>query len=596
MSGFFLAYPGGLWASGAAAAVVVFYLFYRRFRPQPVTGLFLWGIPRREGVGGRQIEKPLFGRSILLDLLAAALFAVSLSGPAYRGDSGLPVVIILDDSFGMRARNAYLAARETGAAIWNAASDNGVEAAVVLAGDQPRVWRGMGLAVRGEAARLLADYAPNREAGDIQAAVALAQDLYGSALDIHIISNREDAVVAASGGRVITHVYPGRGGNLAIVGVWREPDGPSHRERLIFSLRNFGDQAVSTSLNIAGVNSSDPLSSVTVALAAGEILMPEVVMSLVGDQTLVATLTAESGEDVIVDDSRAYIPPILKRTANYSVEGLNAEAERYFTMALNASGCVPAPWDTEGGPPSDILITSDPEKPGGVVTLEVPPPADPGVYAPPYVIDMGHPLCRDLDLSAVPWVIANREIPDDVSAAFIMAGDMPLYWRSASGRLHLNLVPERCLIVNDPAWPVLMANLAAMAVEELPGLGRTLYRPGEAIRYNPGGESASILAAAGREALSIRGRDTPAPREPGLYPLRGRSGEFGEIAVIPDFGDASDASGLASSQKIMQSGAEEGGGGGVTDLTWAALSAGLLLLGWNLRSAAVAKRDRGGQE
>ena len=54
MSVFLWAYPQGLWALAALAAVALLYIFYRRYRPLPVTGLFLWGAPPRDAAGGRK--------------------------------------------------------------------------------------------------------------------------------------------------------------------------------------------------------------------------------------------------------------------------------------------------------------------------------------------------------------------------------------------------------------------------------------------------------------------------------------------------------------------------------------------------------------
>lgn len=583
MNGIFLANPLGLWALGAVAAVAVLYLFYRRFRPLPVTGLFLWGVPRREGAGGRSLEKPLTGRSFILDVLAAALFALALSGPAYRTDSGLPVVVILDDCFAMRARDAHVEAGRLAGGILRASPGDGVPTAIMLAGDQPRVWRGLGARTRSETADALADYLPDREAGDIQAAVAMAQNLYGSQLAIQVITNQDIAPTAAPGGILTTHILPGKGGNLALSGSWREVAGAAHRERLVLAVRNFSDDAVSARLTVRADGSETVLHTETLELAAGETRMPEVVMAFSNDQTLVATVTAEMDADVIADDSRAFLPPVSRRAANYLVEGQTPAVERYFSMALEAAGCRPAPWESEGLPPPDILVTGDKERRGGVVTLEVPPVTDPGVFSPPYVVDTTKALCRDLDLSAVPWVVANRETPEDVREVFVAAGGMPLYWRGASGRLHLNLVPDRSGMVNDPAWPVLVANLAEAAVAGLPGLGKTAYAPGAPICYVRGADAPAgppTLFAGDKQVGVLRSADTLAPRNPGRYRIRAGATDIGEIAVIPAFGDGSDTTGLAAVQRTLVSGGADDGGGAL-DLTWAALLAGLALLGMN---------------
>lgn len=585
MNSFTLTNPSGLWWLAAVAAVALLYLFYRRHRPQQVTGLFLWGVPNRESAGGRKVENPLLGRRFLFDMLAAVLLGLTLAGPAWRTGRDLPLVLVMDNSFSMRARGSDGEARTLGEELIAAASRKGVESAVVLAGDTPRVLRAPGVATRGETVELLRSYRPAAESADIVAAVLLARKLYGEPLDIHVVTNREDGAVPQASS---THILAGRGGNLSLERAWREAAAPT-RDRLTASVFNHGDQAVLADfvVEVGAGASTEGAYRESLRLEPRSRRLVEVSLSLVRDEILAIRLLADPAHDVIGDDSTAFLPPLLERRANYLVEGLNPQATRYFELALKAAGCLPAPWNVENAPPPDILISGNAGARGRAVTLEIPPATEPGVYVPPFVVDTANPLCRDLSLSTVPWVAANANVPDDGVQSLVLAGDMPLYWRSGDGVLHLNLIVERCPIVNDAAWPVMMANLASSALDMLPGLNVNTYRPGDVLRYRPEpgrGRSGLSFTRDGTVVLAFSRREAALPREPGLYLLKDDAGDLGPVSVLPQFGAASDASALSDRRETVVHRGTAGEGEGNVDLTWLALAAGLLFLGLNWRS------------
>lgn len=457
MSGFFWTHPQGLWALATLAAVALLYIFYRRYRPLPVTGLFLWGAPPRDASGGRKARAPILGRAFLFDMLAAACFALALAGPSYRADSGLPMALILDDSFAMRSRGCLPEARLRAERFLRDTAP-GRLAAVILAGDRPRVLAGAGTPPA-EAAKLLANYRPSSRSGDLQAAAALARDLAGPALDLRIVTN-QDALPAAAPDDVLTaDVLAGRGDNLAFGHVWRtkaDDNGDSGKERVILSLVAHAAQPVEATLAVALIGADKPFFETRAALTPGvEHFVSANVAGATGE-TLVATIAAAKGEDAIPEDSRAFLPPRPDRLVAYGLDGIAPEAARYFRLGLEAAGCRPLAGGTETAA-ADLLITNKPAAKGRVLTLEVPDAAEPGVYGPPFVVDYQSELCRDLDLSATRWTVARRDRPDKLERAFVLAGDTPLYWRSAADRLHLNLLAGNAELTRTAAWPVLLA-------------------------------------------------------------------------------------------------------------------------------------------
>ncbi|MDR2391882.1 MAG: BatA domain-containing protein, partial [Planctomycetota bacterium] len=220
MNGFFFANPAGLWGLAAVGAVAVLYLFGRSRRPLPITGLFLWETPHRRGMGGRRLEPPPPGRSLLLDALAAAGFALALADPALRIGVGPLRIIVLDDAFSMRAREGHRQALRLAERLLIDADEAGAGAAVILAGDRESILSGPGTPLPEALAALSERYLPSSAASSWRKAVTLARDRYGENLEFRVIGNRE-IPADAGGGRLWFHIVPGWGGNLAFGRIWR---------------------------------------------------------------------------------------------------------------------------------------------------------------------------------------------------------------------------------------------------------------------------------------------------------------------------------------------------------------------------------------
>ena len=585
MNGFFFANPAGLWSLAAVGMVTALYLFSRRRRSLPVTGLFLWGTPPREGMGGRRLEPPPPSRSLLLDALAAAGFALALAGPALRIGAGPPRIIVLDDAFSMRARESHRQALRLAERLLIEAEEAGVGAAVILAGDRELILTGPGTPVSEALAALSERYLPSSAPSSWRKAVALARNRYGEDLEFDIIGNREISPDAGGDGQLRFHILPGRGGNFAFGRIWRLAGDNPGEETLSLSAINYGNETASAILSLAGSSGGAALREEEVRIASGGSVDRELSISGMATETLCLRLIAPAGQDVIADDSIAWLPSIPDRTISFGLSGLGDEASRYFRLALEATGCRPLAGENGETPVSDLLVAGGPDGKGGSLTVELVPVGNPGTFNPPYVVDSADPLCRDLDLANVPWVIANRVLPAKMERVYAMAGGMPLYWRSAGDRLHLNLYTERCPIVHSPAWPVLIANLAAEAERLLPGLRRSACRPGEILPFRSAGSGETLLFLDDREvARAPAGRELVLPKQAGLYQIRAE--QIGaEVSVLPLYGPASDTRGLAPAARLIRSGNPESrGSDGVVDLAWLAFGLGAFCLGTNWRA------------
>ncbi len=513
LTGLSFAHPAGAWAFLAVAAVAALYLFYRRHRPRAATGLFLWGLPERRREGGRKRERPFAGRAFWFDMLAAALLAAALAEPVWSSRERTRVVV-LDNALGMQARGNHLDAMRIAAD----AAAGARQAAVVLAGAKPLIGRALGRA-GGEAlpAWLEKEYFPVEETGDLAGAVAFARDVYGGGAEVHLITNQAGAdSLAGAGGTV--HALAGRGGNLAFSHIWRldaagaEPGragGGGAGETLFLGIVNYGG-ATEAAVSVAAGEDAAEIASRRVPLAAGETARLAIPLAAAwkGDALRVRVAAADgaAGSDCIAFDSAAAVPPAGPGRPTAAVRDLPAAPRRLLETALRAAGCVLL----EDAAAAELLVTGSETEKGRVATLRLCAEDNPASALPPYRLDHASPLCRDVDLSGVTWAVAARAAAARAEEVFIAAGDVPLFWREGEDGFALNALPERGNLATSPAWPVLIANVAARA-EALRG-----GAPPALPLY---GAASDTRALAGRAAV-VRGAERPERGAEGRLDLR----------------------------------------------------------------------------
>ena len=95
--------PMGAWALLALAAVLAFYLLKRQYEERTVPSTYLWRMALRDESASRPLERLRRSLLLILQLLAAALFALALMRPALPGHAAGEFVIVLDTSASMQA-------------------------------------------------------------------------------------------------------------------------------------------------------------------------------------------------------------------------------------------------------------------------------------------------------------------------------------------------------------------------------------------------------------------------------------------------------------------------------------------------------------
>src|SRR6185436_7127452 len=113
----FLTFPLALLALATVPALTAIYILRNRFRRRQVSSLMLWQFRVQSKEGGLKLHRLQLPLLFFLELLALLMLVTAAAGPHWNvPQSARPLIVVLDDSFSMRAvrndRSARTSARE----------------------------------------------------------------------------------------------------------------------------------------------------------------------------------------------------------------------------------------------------------------------------------------------------------------------------------------------------------------------------------------------------------------------------------------------------------------------------------------------------
>lgn len=493
--------PWGLLALLAVPAIVALHLFRRRFRPRPVTALFLWGAPPPTAASGRTWQRLVARGSLVAELLAALALTWWLSDPHLADrERAEHLVLVLDARRTLQAAgedgvSAEQRARDAADALL-AALDRDDRATLVMSGAPPRLLAGPG--ARPTAAReALRAWRADAPWHPLDEALALAIGLGGAGARTVVVSDRVPARLPAPVG-VVAVGTPLPTSGLADVRWLRDAEG----ERIAVRVLAQGGAPRERDLALTDARGA-LLARRTVALAPDEprAVVLAVPAGLAEDAELGVALL---GPDPIAADDRAQLRRPARRGVRIAVDLPEAEAKPWRkALAAVPDAALVGPRD-----PAHLLVTTDPAPPAaGTWRLRAAVGAAPAAVGP-FLARAGDPLLADLDCTGVLW--SGGGAPSD-EEPLLLAGDHALLSGRRSGRDRLFTLAcdlSRSTLTRHTAWPCLLANLVAARRAALPGLAdpnlalglpaRLALPPGrdEAVLHSPDGTVATLRADA----------------------------------------------------------------------------------------------------
>src|ERR1700743_430255 len=108
----FLTYPLALIALATVPALAAIYILRNRFRRRQVSSLVLWNFQVQSKSGGAKIHRLQLPLLFFLERLTCLFLVVAAAGPQWKlPQSTRPLIVVLDDSFSMRAVSGGVSAR-----------------------------------------------------------------------------------------------------------------------------------------------------------------------------------------------------------------------------------------------------------------------------------------------------------------------------------------------------------------------------------------------------------------------------------------------------------------------------------------------------
>ena len=533
--------PLGLTALLGVPLVVLLHLFQRRFRPHPVSALFLWGDLETHSPSGRTRQKLLRSPSFWLEILAALLLGLALGSPVACGSGQAEhLVVVLDSSASMAAEPLVLATGETLEPIDQAArrlireriADLPANSRVTLiqSGVRPSLIAGPAV-LPGEAKALLSNWFPGHGRHDLGPAVSLGRELAGEG-SVLLVTDQFDELRWNPAIEVVALGTPS--GNLAIIRATRARGRDSQGAKNEFA-----------SLTVSNLSPEPRIANLEFAAlspdGSTETVFGRVPMQIPGGEKRThkldlppdsPSIVVRLADDELSLDNVAFLAPPPPRTLSL-FSPLDEELRLGLGLATGIEGSGPIDRLLELVP--DAVAVADAEKAHLIVsgaamgapttwslTIEAPGDERESLIGP-FLKDLRDPVVMGTTLEGIVWSHTKGYAPRGVP--IISAGGTALATREESGAkriYHLSLDPRRSTLQRSPDWPVFLSNLAEERRAHLPGPLRTTLRTGETLHFRASGPAEYTLTGPGGFLRELRGNrelTIEMPTAPGFYTL-----------------------------------------------------------------------------
>jgi hypothetical protein len=509
-------FPSAFLALLAVPALVAIYWLRNRASERRVSSLLLWRDEKQRWDGGRRFHRLQTPLLFFLELLTILLLAVAAAGPVMRAvERGRPLVVVLDDSFSMRAGNEESPRRQAGQAIENELRANRYDSVrFVRAGETPQLL-GEILDRPGDVTKLLRDWRCGAAQSNLPEAIAFAFELGGARARVLALTDRAPAGELADS-RLQWWAFGSARPNVAFVNATRtEHDA---EDRVLLEIANLSDAPGSATLRLlAGNPPANLREPQSISLGAGE--TKRVLLTL---KAGTPALRAQLSDDALAADNEVVLMPEPARRVRTNLRVADASLRALLERALQS---LPAAARAADNP--ELLITDgdDANADQFAWTLRILREPEAASFLGPFVVDRTHPLAEGLSLGGVVWG-GGRSL-DLPGAPVITAGNIPLLSdldRAGRHELRLRLRPDLSTLHETPNFPILLANLLHWRGQSAPGLQQANIRLGG---------DATLTVEAGVESVTVvdSDRDTrtiPAPERrvtvraehPGVHELR----------------------------------------------------------------------------
>ncbi len=507
----FLTYPLALMALATVPALAAIYILRNRFRRKQVSSLLLWRFQVQSKAGGAKVHRLQLPLIFFLELLTLLLLVVAAAGPHWQlPQSQRPLIVVLDDSFSMRAMkdgiSAQTRAHEFLQKLFRQQPPPNTR--LVLAGMESR---SLGATVKSwrEVDGLLPGWKCWSPGAAIDSAITLAGELGRQQANILVLTDHQPAEEKISNPRLEWHAFGSPQENFAIVNASRTVFG--EQDRCLLEVANFSSGARTTKL-LVQTGSNAPQSSL-ISLGAHE--SQRLVFNI---NSSAPTLHAVLEKDSLAEDNEAQLLPPIRKRVRVQVALTNDGSTTLVNRTLDATGLRAASSEN----PELLIHESEAGAGRNSWSLRWSGEGATNAYTGPFILDSSHPLAAGVTLAGVIWAAANTtNSPGDVPV--ILAGNVPLLTtrEDFAGRrqLTLNFNPALSTLQNTPDLPVIFWNILQWRIAEMPGLKESNARLGAEVILKTTDETVTVTQPDGEKKLFPKtggelALETPVP---GIY-------------------------------------------------------------------------------
>ncbi|MDB4638020.1 BatA domain-containing protein [Planctomycetaceae bacterium] len=545
---FYFANPWGLLGLLSLPAIAAIHMFHHRYPPLLITGSHLWGAEMQVTTAGRKRERLPITASLLLELLAALLIALTLANPIF-GNTGrvTHLIVVLDNSASMQAvtptgetfRQAALKKLEE--RLRNEERDT----VLTLMTTGRRIQKLAGPVNWNEARDSLAQWKPNETIHDVQPAWDRAVQLAaGQGQLLYLTDHMPEESLSPPDEMEIISV----GQKLANVGFTTARwiyDATEQQGLLFLRLANYGPQE--TDLTITGTVKDQELFSRKTKLSAKSTAPLEIpIPGGVGEVRIILSAPDDALE---IDNVVTLIEPKV-RTVKVDLT-LPADHPGREPVERIVNALADAEITTAENP--HLQISSASTKPAssirkwwlgiGPMSAEEANQEQAKDLLGPYLLEKQNPILEGVVLGGVVWGGAQAW-PYEV-IPMVSAGATPLMGRltgTLTTGFALNIDLSRSNLTQSPDWPILLMNLIEERRNALPGLSRWNYRLNEDIQFrlyeglvDPDEQEAAPLTLVSesdtKPVLRSEVVFIGAQENPGVYTIKSGENIFGKFAV-----------------------------------------------------------------
>jgi len=486
----FLTDPLALIALASLPALAAIYILRNRFRRRTVSSLLLWNFQVQSKQGGAKVHRLQLPLLFFLELLILALLVVAAAGPHWNlPQSSRPLMVILDDSFSMRAVSDGVSAQARAQLFLEKLFRQQPPPSIrfILAGTEANS-PGSSVKNWAQAADQLPRWRCHAPNADIDAAITLAAELGKQQANILVLTDHKPADEHLTNPRLEWHAFGRKLDNLAIVNASRTALGD--QDRCLIEVANFSDHECSVTLSVRAGTNTVPASP----LSFGPHESRRVVFNL---PAVELPLQVSLPPDALTEDDQVELLPPIRKRVRVQVALADTNLSALTDRTLAATGLRAALSDH----PELIIHETDAVSGSNAWSLRWSSASATNAYTGPFVVDTSHPLAEGIALQGVIWAGADRtNAPGEVPA--ILAGNTPLLSArvDALGLQHLtlNFNPKLSTLQNTPDWPILFWNILSWRITEMPGLRESNVRLAAEVLVKSSSEPVTVTQPDGK--------------------------------------------------------------------------------------------------